>query len=96
MAENSLIDKTPDLDDFFEPLHKTEAFGHPRFYTDFKAKGVKAPWVRLYAVKLDENLYVLTGFGIKLVKGMKDDEKLKAELLKLEKATQHLRSTGML
>lgn len=95
-AKNSSANETPDLDGLFEPLHKTEAYQHPRFYTDFKAKGIDAPWVRVYAVKLDDNIYVISGFGIKLVKRMQEDEQLMEELNKLEKATQYLKNLGML
>lgn len=84
------------LDDLFQPLHKEEAYSHPRFYTDYKAKGFKAPWVRLYAVKCDNNLYVITGYGIKLVRKMQDDEYLRNELKKLENATDYLKEIGLL
>ena len=84
------------LDDLFQPLHKEEAYSHRRFYTDYKAKGVRALWVRLYAVKCDTNLYVITGYGIKLVRKMQDDEYLRNELKKLEKATNYLNEIGML
>jgi len=87
---------TDDLDDIFMPLHKEEAFSHPRFYTDSKAKGYKAPWVRLYAVKCDPNHYVITGYGIKLVRKMQDDQHLLSELKKLERATDFLKENGIL
>ncbi|NBC24803.1 MAG: hypothetical protein GVX78_04220 [Bacteroidetes bacterium] len=84
------------LDELFMPLHKVEAFNHSRFYTDFKAKGYKAPWVRIYAVKCEPNNYVITGYGIKLVRRMQDDAKLYAELKKLERATNFLKENGIL
>ena len=50
-----------------------------------KAKGHRyhSPWLRLYAIKLDQNEYVLTGGGIKLVARMEEDPDLKIELDKL-------------
>jgi len=86
------------LDDLFKPLHATEAYNHSRYYTDVKAKGhrYRAPWIRVYAVKCDENLYVVTGYGIKLVQDMRDDPDLVNELTKLELATEYLKSTGMI
>ncbi len=86
------------LDDLFEPLHTNEAFNHPRYYTDMKAKGYpdNAPWLRVYAVKCDENLYVITGYGIKLVQDMRDDKDLNFELTKLQMATDFLNSIHMI
>ena len=98
MAENSRQGLLPDLEDIFEPLHKDGSYDHPRFYTDFKVRGKRgeAPWVRLYAVRCDENLYVISGFGIKLVKRMQDDPELMKELKKLEKATEYLKEVKLL
>ncbi len=86
------------LDDLFEPLHTVDAYNHSRYYTDVKAKGHpdEAPWLRVYAIKCDDNLYVVTGFGLKLVRDMRDDTELVKELKKLETATQYLRSLGMI
>ena len=56
-----------------------------------KAKGHKyhSPWLRLYAIKLDQNEYVITGGGIKLVPRMEDDPDLKNELEKLQIAESY-------
>lgn len=97
-ATNSLSNKKKVLDDLFEPLHTDDAFNHPRYYTDVKAKGYpdEAPWLRVYAVKCDENLYVITGYGLKLVRDMRDDEDLLKELSKLDIATHYLKSIMMI
>lgn len=91
-----VYDENEDLNTLFEPLHKVSAYQHQRYHTDFKAKGAKAPWVRIYAVKCDDNLYVITGWGIKLVRTMQEDKWLKKELDKLEHATNYLKENGML
>jgi len=98
LATNGLTGDGGSLDDLFEPLHAVEAYSHPRYYTDVKAKGYpnEAPWLRVYAVKCDDNLYVITGFGLKLVQDMRDDPNLVNELRKLEKATEYLDSIGMI
>lgn len=90
--------RTPDLDQYFSPLHREAGFLHPGFHTDYQAKGhpKEAPWVRIYAVRCEENLYIITGFGIKLVKQIQEDELLSEELEKLEKARHYLESIGML
>lgn len=98
LAHNAEAGQEPDLEALFEPLHLEEGYQHPRFYTDYKAKGDSrtAPWVRIYAVKCNENLFVITGYGIKLVRQMKDDPLLVEELKKLDKATEYLKTLGML
>jgi len=98
LATDGLQGNGKSLDDLFERLHTDDAINHPRYYTDVKAKGYpnEAPWVRVYAVKCDENLYVITGYGIKLVRDMRDDPELRQELIKLEKATEFLKSIMMI
>lgn len=98
MAKNATTTQEPDLEALFEPLHRKEGYLHSRFHTDYKVKGHPddAPWVRIYAVRCDENLYVITGYGIKLVRQMKDDPLLVIELNKLEKVTGFLKTLGML
>lgn len=56
-----------------------------------KAKGHRyySPWLRLYAVKLDKNKYIITGGGIKLVHKMEDDPLLRIELQKLKVAESY-------
>ncbi len=96
VSEASLIGKEPDLDNLFEKLHKPEYYEHHRYYTDCKLKGLEAPWVRIYAIKVDQNVYVITGFGIKLVLKMQDDPLLLDELKKLESASLFLKEIGVL
>jgi hypothetical protein len=98
LARNGLANQQSDLDTLFEPLHKNEAFGHPMYHTDYKAKGFQneAPWITIYAVRCNKNFFVITGFEIKLVRQMKDDPLLVIELQKLEKATAYLKEEGFL
>jgi len=98
LATEGLTKDGHSLDDIFEPLHAVGAYNHPRYHTDVKAKGYsdKAPWLRVYAVRCDDNLYVITGFGLKLVQDMRDDPDLVIELQKLESATYYLDSIGMI
>lgn len=97
-VENGKNGENPNLDDLFEPLHKSEYYDHPGFYTDFKAKGHPdvAPWIRIYAIKLDSNVYAITGYGIKLVEKMQDDKLLVKELEKLKIGSEYLKSIGLL
>lgn len=85
-----------DLDDLFAPLHKDSFYRHPRYFTDYKVSGKDAPWVRVYAVKMDNNLYAITGYGVKLVPKIQGDVYLEMELDKLERATTCLKEEGLL
>jgi len=98
LASENIKEGDESLDDLFKPLHTPEAYNHPRYHTDVKAKGHpdEAPWLRVYAIKCDDNFYVITGFGIKLVRDMREDSNLVLELNKLQKATDFLKSIGMI
>ncbi len=52
-------------------------------------------WLRLYAIRIDKHLYVLTGGAIKLTKKMEERDHTKAELDKMDKVINFLRSKGL-
>lgn len=63
-----------------------------------KGKGPNSSWpsyLRLYAVKIDENKYIITGGGIKLVLKMQESEYLNEELNKIEKVVKWLKEKGV-
>ena len=66
------------LQDLFEPLHKREN----EDYSLLKSKA-KNSWLRLYAIRIEENLYVITGGSIKLTKSMQDRTHTNLELKKI-------------
>lgn len=77
------------LSDIFEPLSAGRY--HEEFEKD-KLKGELYPsWLRLYAVRLDVNLFVVCGGGIKLTPTMNNREHLLKELKKLDVTVQYLR-----
>ena len=47
-------------------------------------------WLRIYAIKLAEGVYVITGGAIKLTLRMDEREHTKAELAKMEKVRRYL------
>ena len=62
-----------------------------------KAYGVNNPsWLRIYALRIAENVYVVTGGAIKLTPTMNERTHLKRELKKLEIAKQYLLENGLL
>jgi hypothetical protein len=84
---------TPDdLDSLFEPLKLEE----PIELTRSKAKGDKQKsWLRIYAIKLQSNVYVVTGGAIKLTRSMQGREHTEQELIKLERCKAFLREQGI-
>jgi hypothetical protein len=74
-----------DLNSFFKPLSEAKyeiSIG--------KFKG-RQNILRLYALKIDENCFIITGGGIKLTQTMDQDENLKRELLKLSQCQAYLK-----
>ncbi len=69
-----------------------------RNFIQAKAKGDRtdAPWVRIYAIKVDENEFYITGGGIKLTKTMEEDEYLKLQLERLKQAEAYLTEIGFI
>ncbi len=59
-----------------------------------KQKG-KQRWLRIYAIKIDRNCYVITGGAIKLTRTMQDRPHTQQELAKLNKCRDYLQSEGI-
>lgn len=51
--------------------------------------------LRLYALKIDENCFVITGGAIKMTQKMSEHEETSNELDKLIKARNHLNANGV-
>jgi len=80
------------LDNIFEPLDN---------YTDddfsrSKAKGDRQKsWLRIYALKIDSNVYVVTGGAIKLTRSMQERDHTNRELQKFERCRDYLHEQGI-
>ncbi len=80
------------LDNIFIPLDKYL----DNDLTRSKAKGDRQKsWLRLYALKIDSNVYVVTGGTIKLTKKMQDREHTNKELQKIERCRDYLHEQGI-
>lgn len=77
--------KSLTLDEVFRPLDNLEN----REITLSKQK-VSRRWLRLYAIRIEANHYVITGGAIKLTHKMQDREHTQKELNKLEKCRNYL------
>ncbi len=81
------------LSSYFRPLDKIFKRG---IYEKCKAYGtIDVGWLRLYAVKIPENCYVITGGAIKLTKKMNEREHTQEQLQKLINCIDYLRSVGI-
>lgn len=82
------------LDLVFTPLHKND---YSIKHLQSKAYGKKShSWLRLYAIRIAENLYVVSGGAIKLTKTMNDRPHLQKELDKLKVTQQYLKEIQLL
>lgn len=76
---------------FLMPLHFAE---HGKMLSMQKGK-ISRNQLRLYALKIDENCFVITGGAIKMSQKMSEHEETSNELDKLIKARNHLNANGV-
>lgn len=90
IAKQGKHSKYDTLSSFFKPLaNSTQRI---ESFEKNKAKGLERPsWLRIYAIRLDANLFVVSGGGIKLTPTMNECEHLRQELQKLDIVKTYLR-----
>jgi len=93
-AENGNEDEFEILQTFFAQLDDMET----KLYPLQKSKGKLHynSWLRLYAIRIDKHLYVITGGAIKLTKKMEQRDHTIAELDKMEEVIRFLRSKQLI
>ncbi len=80
------------LDRVFAPL---DHYSDDNFSRN-KAKGDRQKsWLRIYALKIDNNLYAVTGGAIKLTRSMQEREHTNKELRKFERCRAYLKELGI-
>ncbi len=81
------------LQQLFMPLRNDDVrlyiFQHSK--AKYKSRNIRRPKIRIYAIRLDANCYVITGGGIKLTKAMQECPALRAEITKLDRSEQFLK-----
>lgn len=86
--------KPKHLDDYFQPLNNISYKSND--LEEYKAYGTLIDsWIRIYAIKVEANYYVISGGAIKLTKSMKDRAHTQKELEKLTTCRDLLRSLGI-
>ncbi len=97
ISENGKEDIFQSLQTLFKPLNNNEKEIFPiPDYQKSKAYGSQKSWLRMYAIRLEENVFIITGGAIKLTKTMNEREHLKKELKKLKEVKQFLISEGII
>lgn len=88
---------TEELDTLFKPLDVTDTKSME--LTRQKARNWERErhdsWLRIYAIRLEPNVYVVTGGAIKLTIAMQDKEHTMIELNKLNKCKEFLKRNGV-
>ena len=78
------------LEEIFTPLHNS----HFQIFTLGKSKA-KSTWLRIYALRIDTNVYLITGGTIKLTQKMQDRQHTLTELNKIESCRNFLLEQGI-
>lgn len=95
-----ILDISPDanLDELFRPLENSRSAEMmlSREKARLHNRPKHASWLRLYAIKLNPGIYVVTGGAIKLTRTMQEREHTIKELEKMEKIRQYLVKNGVI
>lgn len=88
---------TEQLDELFRPLDITDT--RIQELSREKARNWDrkrhASWLRIYAIRLEPNVYVVTGGAIKLTRAMQEREHTARELHKLNQCKNYLKNNGI-
>lgn len=74
----------------FKPLHNKE-LSVKELQEQKSITKTRKRWLRIYAIKIAPNTFIVTGGSIKLVRSMNERDHLKEELIKLEKVKKYLK-----
>lgn len=76
---------------YFEPLEKAEK----KHLLSLQKGKIRQNKLRYYAIKIDNDCYLITGGAIKMSQRMQDHPDTNNELIKLRKARKHLHNEGV-
>mgnify|MGYP000656533045 CR=1 FL=1 len=95
-----IMDISPetDLSKIFRPLDNNQASDVmlQKEKTRLKRKYGHSSWLRLYAIKLIQGNYIITGGAIKLTATMQEREHTRQELVKIDKVRRYLLEEGII
>ena len=95
-----IMDISPetDLSKIFRPLDNNQASDVmlQKEKTRLKRKYGHSSWLRLYAIKLIQGNYIITGGAIKLTATMQEREHTRQELVQIDKVLRYLLEEGII
>ena len=89
--EEELRKNKTNIESLFQPLDNRIIH-----FTELIKGKSKYDWLRMYAIKIDSNRFLITGGAIKLTYEMNDHESTRDELKKLEKTKNYLVELGVI
>ena len=93
-----MLDISPDanLDILFKHLENSRFAEMSLGREKAKGEGVQHPsWLRIYAIKIEPGVYLVTGGAIKLTATMAERKHTMAELAKMERVRNYLMDNGV-
>jgi len=95
LYDNTIKGKKPDFDSHFRELKGK--YIYELNYVPMKSYGVANPsMLRIYAIKLNTNLYIVTGGGIKLSDTIQNSPGLKDHVIQnIDRTRQFLKTNGI-
>lgn len=92
IAEKGKTDKYENLQNLFKPLKNKDAeiFPIPDYEKSKIYGSAHKSWLRIYAIRIKPNVFIVSGGAIKLTKTMNEREHLQKELEKLNNVKQFL------
>ncbi|MCQ2311287.1 MAG: hypothetical protein MJZ64_06015 [Paludibacteraceae bacterium] len=96
LAKNTRVGEKPDFDSHFHYLDGK--YKYVMEYQPMKSYGTKNPsMLRLYAIKMAENTYLITGGGIKLADKIQNSPQLKDHILQeIDAVRSWLKENGIM
>jgi hypothetical protein len=90
LSERGKNEHLPGLETIFKPLHNSQS----SVYTLNLSKA-KATWLRVYALRVEKDIYIITGGAIKLTLMMEARTHTREELKKMNMCRDYLVSQGI-
>lgn len=90
LSGKKISEQKAGLEMLFKPLHNLQS----NVYTLGLSKA-KATWLRIYALRIEKDVYLITGGAIKLTLQMEVRAHTNEELKKLERCREYLKNRGI-
>ncbi|MCK4923115.1 MAG: hypothetical protein KAS71_18835 [Bacteroidales bacterium] len=90
LAEKSESDQLRGLEQIFKPLNNTQTL-----ILNLNKSKARNQWLRLYALRVEKDVYILTGGAIKLTLSIQERKHTMDELAKIEQCRRYLLGEGI-